>query len=228
MMLMMSDPVTRARMMAGDWDVLVEGTRFRREWFEWVDQPPPSPRAVVRHWDLAATEPSPGAPDPDYTVGTRLHLYADGSYCVADVRRVRISSAKVEETVAQAAHEDGRAVKIGIEQEPGASGKSLLSHFQRNVLRGFVCEGVRPTGDKFTRAGPAAAAAEQKRVVVQRAPWNQAWLAELCLFTEGYKGHDDQVDSFSGAFELVHRAARPTGRRARGTLPSSFARAGGT
>jgi predicted phage terminase large subunit-like protein len=223
----MSDPVTRERMLRGDWDVMVEGTRFARDWFQVVDAAPLKPVRQARYWDLAATEARAGL-DPDYTVGTLISLYADSTYCVEDVRRVRWSSAKVEALVASVAKADGRRVVVGIEQEPGASGKSLVSHFQRDVLKGYAVHGVKPSGDKFTRAGPAAAAAEQERVRVVRASWLPAWLDELGLFTADWKGHDDQVDSFSGAFELVHRAGRTTTRRTRAQLPSTLATGGRT
>lgn len=223
---MMTDPITRMRMEAGDWDVLAEGTRFHRDWFEIVDRLPSGASNACRHWDLAATEPSPAAPDPDYTVGTHLLAYPDGSYVVEDVQRMRVTSAKVELAIKTSAREDGRLCVVGLEQEPGSSGKLLIEDYQRRVLRGYSVKGIRPTGDKFTRAGPAASAAEQGRVKVLRAEWNRAWLNELCLFTQNWKGHDDQVDSFSGAFDLAHHRSRPRGRKPRADLPASMLRPG--
>lgn len=230
MMMMMSDPVTRERMMAGDWDVLVEGTRFQRAWFKtWLDAAPLSPLAVVRHWDLAATEVGPGASDPDFTVGTKLAAYPDGEYAVLDVARGRWSSAKVEALIKATAQRDGRGVRVGIEQEPGSAGKKVVEDFQNRVLRGYIVEGVRPTGSKFTRAGGAASIAERGKLAVVRGAWNDPWIGELCLFSEGtpgkpYRGHDDQVDSLSGAYELVHRKPRARGRRAKRSIPTTLGR----
>ncbi len=230
MMLLMSDPVTRERMMAGDWDVLVEGTRFRREWFDtWRDAYRPGATGMVRHWDLAATEPSPEAKDPDYTVGTRLHALPNGEYDVVDVVRGQWSSAKAEAQILATARADGRLVTIGIEQEPGSAGKKVVEDFQNRVLRGYAVQGVRPTGSKFTRAGPVASAAERGKLAVIRGAWTAPWLNELSLFRDSspgrpYHGHDDQVDSLSGAFELVHRRPKPRGRRAKGTIPTTMGR----
>lgn len=227
---LMSDPVTRERMRAGDWDVLVEGTRFQREWLSrYVDVVRPGPKMRVRYWDLAATEPSAAAPDPDYSVGTLLALYADGEYVVEDVERFRLSSAQVETRMKAVARADGRLVRIGIEQEPGQSGKSQVEYFQRGVLLGYQVEGVRPSGSKFTRAGAVASAAEQGRLKLLRADWNRPWVNELTLFREDepgnpYRGHDDQVDSLSGAFELIHKSPRAKGRRTRASTAASFAR----
>lgn len=227
---LMSDPVTRERMRAGDWDVLVEGTRFQRDWLShFIDVIRPGAKARVRYWDLAATEPSPAAPDPDYTVGLLLALYQDGKYVVEDVERFRESSASVERRMKTTAKSDGRLVRIGIEQEPGSAGKSQVEYFQRGPLLGYQVEGIRPTGSKFTRAGAVASAAEQKRVELLRADWNRPFVNELTLFREDepgnpYRGHDDQVDGLSGAFELIHKAHRPKGRRTRASTASSYAR----
>jgi predicted phage terminase large subunit-like protein len=220
----MSDPVTRQRMLEGDWDVEVEGTRFNRRWFTPIDAVAGGAIRSARHWDLAATEVGPAARNPDYTVGTLVHRYPSARYVVADVVRGRWSSAKVEAIMRATAATDGRGVMVGVEQEPGSAGKAMVSHVKRNVLAGYNVQGMLPTGDKFTRAGPVASAAEDGRIDVLRAPWLPAWLSELGLFSERYKGHDDQVDSLSGAFELVHRAGRTTTRRTRSQLPVSMAR----
>lgn len=225
----MSDPVTRQRMRDGDWDVTVEGTRFHPDWFEIVDSAPPGPIRSGRHWDLAATEVGPGARDPDYTVGTLMHRYRDNTYCIADVIRGRWSSKKVEQVVAAAARADPRGTLVGIEQEPGSAGKGQVSHYKRNVLPGYNVHGLLPTGDKFTRAGALAAAAEPTvdepgRVCVVAGLWLPDWRTEIGLFSEDYKGHDDQVDSAVGSFELVHKAGRTVTKRTRGQLPSSMAR----
>lgn len=225
-MALMSDPVTQKRMRDGDWNVAVEGMLFLREWFTVVDAVPPGARAVARHWDFAATEPGPGNPNPDYTVGLLLRMYPDGSYLVEDVIRGRWRSGKVEETVQATAREDGRAVRIGLEQEPGSSGKALVEHYQRTPLIGFAVEGVLPSGSKFTRAVPAATAASQGRMSILRADWNRPFLNELVSFRDStpghpYRGHDDQVDGLSGAWARVHTVTRPKGRRAKQTLPTT-------
>jgi predicted phage terminase large subunit-like protein len=184
---------------------------------------------MVRHWDLAATEPTPDAKDPDWTVGTLLHAHPDGEYEVVDVVRGQWSSARAEAAILATARADGRLVTIGIEQEPGSAGKKVVEDFQNRVLRGYAVHGVRPTGSKFTRAGPVASAVERGKVGVLRAHWNAPWLNELTLFRDSspgrpYHGHDDQVDSLSGAFELAHRKPKPRGRRAKGTIPTTLGR----
>lgn len=234
----LSDPVTRQRMRDGDWDVTVEGTRFDRRWFTILDRVPPGAIRSGRYWDMAATPEGPAARNPDWSVGTLMHRYpptAEFQYVIADVRRGRWSSKNLEVQMQTAAREDGRGTLIGLEQEPGSSGKALVSHVKRTVLPGYNVHGILSTGDKFTRAGPLASAAEPHlnadgevlepgRVAVVSALWLPAWFDEIGLFSEDYKGHDDQVDSASGAFELVHKAGRTTTRRTRAQLPGTMAR----
>ncbi|MGV3724600.1 MAG: terminase large subunit domain-containing protein [Actinomycetota bacterium] len=74
------DPVTRAQLRSGNWDVLPEGVLFQRGWFEIVEAAPAGLRCV-RFWDLAATEAKAGT-DPDWTVGVKLGVDAEGTYYV--------------------------------------------------------------------------------------------------------------------------------------------------
>jgi hypothetical protein len=73
--------IERARLVRGDWSAKDAGTLFSTERIRLVDdaaleeagwgrQPDGRPArvATVRAWDLAATEESPAAPDPDWTV----------------------------------------------------------------------------------------------------------------------------------------------------------------
>ncbi len=194
------DPVTRARMLNGDWDVRDEGM-FKRFWWQMLEARPVLPRArLVRYWDLAATEEHDGN-DPDYTVGTLIARDEDKRLYVLDVRRERISSAGVEALVRATAQQDGRHVAVRIEQEPGAAGKSLISYYTRHVLAGYDVRGVPSSRDKVTRAAPLASQAEVGNVFVVRAPWLSDWLDEFDGFP--FTQHDDQVDSASGALEQL-------------------------
>lgn len=187
------DPVTRARLLAGDWDV-AEGGMFRREWFGLVDAVPANVQRV-RAWDFAATEAKPGT-DPDWTVGLLMGRQGPLFY-VLDVRRVRSTPAGVESLVKQTAVEDGTGVPVVIEQEPGSAGVALVASYVR-ALAGWAVRGVRPTGPKSTRAAPLASQAEAGNVKLLRGEWNRAFLDELELFPGGAK--DDQVDGASSAF----------------------------
>jgi predicted phage terminase large subunit-like protein len=108
--------------------------------------------------------------------------------------------------VADTAARDGRAVTIGIEQEPGAAGKALVERYKRQLLRGYSVYGKHVTGAKDLRAQPVAAAAENGLVKIVRGRHVDEFLDELTAFPCG--AHDDCVDALSGAHDLL-TARRP-------------------
>lgn len=197
------DPVTRAQLMNGNWDVKTDHGIFNRDWFTIIDEIPPGYWKAVRYWDLAATEVKRGK-DPDWTVGLRL-LEQNGIYIVADIRRKRARPHVIEELIKSAAVFDGLSTTVYMEQEPGASGVQVIDHYARNVLKGFAFKGNRNTGNKIERARPVSSAAEQGRIYVMRASWNSEFFDELEAFPMGT--HDDQVDGLSGAFNKVSSKA---------------------
>lgn len=199
------DPIERRRLESGDWWATTLGTMFDRTNFPIIDYTeipnPSSSTRFVRYWDLAATEPHPGNPDPDWTVGT-LMMFEAGIAYVIDVRKIRAKGEKVEAFVAQTAREDGANVAIRMEQEPGSSGKALIDQYARYVVPGYDLMGERPTGDKVTRARPFAAAVANGNVRLVRGAWLTDWLDEFSSFPEACN-HDDQVDSAVGAFVFL-------------------------
>lgn len=199
------DPIERRRLEEGDWWATTLGTMFDRTSFIIIDPnevPKVGPTArACRFWDLAATEPSSSNPDPDWTVGT-LMLFENGVAYVLDVKRARLKGEKVEQMIAQTAAEDGPAVAVRMEQEPGSSGKALVDQYSRYVIPGYDFMGIRSTGDKITRARPFAAAAANGNVRLVRAPWLTDWMDEMSTFPEA-ASHDDQVDSVVGAYTFL-------------------------
>ena len=189
------DPVTRAQLLNGDWDVRRDGGLFRRAWFGIVGEYPANAK-LCRFWDLAATAVVNGN-DPDYTVGVLLAAKA-GRYWVVDVRRIRGTPAEVERLVLATAERDGQAVRIVIEEEPGSSGKNTIDHYRRYVLKGYNVSGERATGSKTVRAGPVSSAAEAGNITLLNRPWADALLDELSMFPSD-AAHDDQVDALCGA-----------------------------
>lgn len=176
-----------------------EGQTFKREWFEVVDELPKD-MVRVRYWDLAATVPDPGK-DPDWISGCGMGRAPNGVVYIYDMRHDRLSPENVERLVAQTASEDGKLVPVWIEQEPGASGKIVISHFQRIVLAGYEVRGNPATGNKLQRAGALSAAAEAGNVKLLRGGWNKAFLDEAEDFPA--VSHDDQIDSADGAYSKV-------------------------
>jgi len=199
--LMNLDPITRARLLDGDWDILAEGRLFDRSWFNTVAERPVDVKKRVRFWDLAATEQK-DTNDPDWTVGVKMSMTKDKLFYVEDVKRFRKSPGTVENLIRQTAEVDGVGTEVRIEEEGGASGKITTSLYTK-VLAGFSFRGVRAKENKRDRARPFSTQAEAGNVHLVRGPWMEKYLDELELFPEGLK--DDQVDASSGAFFCLTR-----------------------
>lgn len=197
--LMALGRVERERLLDGNWKVRPSaGMYFRREWFEIVDSAPSG--NAVRNWDLAASEPTSSYQDPDWTSGAKLVEAGDTTY-ITDIRRVRNKPAGVQKLIIHTASVDGNDTKITMEQEPGSGGKITIDLYAR-LLKGYAFRGIPSTKAKEIRAGPASAAAENGLIKVVRGDWNEAFFDELEAFPEG--AHDDQVDSFCGAYNALN------------------------
>lgn len=185
--LYQQQPIPRvAGLMQGSWlqseDIMPHYTKLRR----------------VRYWDFAAS-----AEKGDYTSGTLMaEDVSTGLYHIENVIRFQKSPAETEQKVRAIAESDGPSTTICLEQEPGSSGKQVVSHYSRNVLKGFVVRAHRGTGDKFVRAQPFFAAAEAGNVRMLKGAWNATFIEELELFPEA--PNDDQVDSATGAYNFLN------------------------
>ena len=198
------DPHTRQQLLHGDWSAGDGGSLFRRETFEVVEEAPAGIRKL-RFWDLASTEVQRSATrdvnDPDYTAGALLGLKG-GVWYILDMKRVRLNPGGVENLIVQTAALDGPRVAIAMEQEPGASGKTVIDHYRRRMLVGLNFRGIPSTGSKVERARPLSAAADAGNVKLVNGPWIGAFLDEADAFpTKG--AHDDQIDAVSGAMGMM-------------------------
>jgi predicted phage terminase large subunit-like protein len=194
--------VERLQLLEGDWDVMAAaGLVFKREWFGIVAAAP-AQCDTVRFWDFAATEKQTTKEDPDYTAGAKVSLCGK-VYFIEHVVRRQATWAGAKALMAQTAELDGKGVTIGIEQEPGASGKAIVYEIaSMPELRGYTVRGYRSAKDKVKRASPWSAQAEVGNVkIVNDGTWDvQAFLNECEWFPEGV--HDDQVDAVSGAVQM--------------------------
>lgn len=195
--------VEREQLLRGNWKIRPSsGLFFKRHYFKIIEASPAFEIiARVRYWDRAATAPHEANKDPDWTVGVKMALDNNGGFIVEDVRRDRLSPGGVEDMIKNTATEDGPNVPIWSQEDPGSAGKSEALNFCK-MLPKYDVHTERLTGDKITRAKPASAQAEAGNMRLVRGPWNKDYLDEL----EGFpKGHDDQVDGTSGAFNVLVR-----------------------
>lgn len=196
------DVITRAQLRDGDWLIrAAPGLLFRRSWFHFHDAEPAGYR-WVRWWDRAATDPDPKKHNnPDWTVGVKLGVGPDKKLCVGNVVRLRATPQIVKATIKATAELDGKGVRVVGGLDPGAAGVFESDEYYR-LLMGWNVKFYPETGDKVVRAGPISAQCEAGNVSLVRGLWNEPFLR--CLENFPTKGeHDDDVDSLSGAFEVL-------------------------
>jgi predicted phage terminase large subunit-like protein len=186
-----------------------EGGLFKRSWFKFVGAVPAGDRKRCRAWDLAATAKAAGN-NPDWTAGPRVSMGADRTFLIETVARVQAAAGEAQALVRSIAATDGVATKIRLTQDPGQAGKAQAAAMIRD-LAGYNVVVKTATGDKATRATPAAVQAEAGNISILQTgdpaldAWIEPFLAELGGFPAG--SHDDQVDGFADAINELALAA---------------------
>ena len=226
--------VNIARNLRGDWNAVeFAGGMFKESWFQILpeDEPLPQVQRWIRWWDLAGTDPEDlgnrkaRSAKADWSVGARWGVIGTDTegrnvYLLAHVNRFQGTWARVSQEIEATAVSDGRDTLVYVEQEPGSAGKSLIRVIAALLKGKARVTGVPSTGDKITRARPAAAAAEQHRIFLAPGPWNDTWIAEHGKFPpKTTTGFDDQVDTTSGFLGLYETKGgnKPRPRAGRAT-----------
>lgn len=193
--LLALDPVTRARLLEGDWDAAYgEGKLFHRTWWARLDGVPRFV-AAARAWDLGAG----GDPTEGVLVGDRGAGVVP-RFVVADVVSHVGPPHEVHALIAATAAQDGPAVTVVIPQDPGQAGVDQARTFARE-LAGYDVRLRRPTGDKTTRALPFSAQVGARNVALAPGPWVAGYVAQLHAFPDGAR--DDKVDASADAFAAL-------------------------
>lgn len=168
---------------------------------------------IVAFVDTAASKKETA----DYTAlvvvagkGAGENLSAD----VLEVRRDRLDLLQLASLCEDVQTRYGCTIHV----EHTAQSLPLIQYLQSRRVR---VQGVKPWGDKFTRAQPFAAAWNSQRVRLPvSAPWVPEYVKEHASFTgTGKDAHDDQVDAGAGAWHMLAQfqpAAPRRGRNLRG------------
>jgi predicted phage terminase large subunit-like protein len=208
--LMKLDPITRAQLLKGDWDIKLQGDFFKREWFKVVDKLPPKNEIdmCVRFWDMAATKERDKGKQPARTSGCRMYRTIHNQYFIDSIVKFRKSPLDTEQIIKQTADMDGKYFPIRMEWEGGSGGAITIDHYTRYILSGFDFRGRKPPSSKAERAAPFASQAEAGNVFLVSGSWVSDFLDEAELFPDGE--FKDQIDSTSGAFnEMAVSAGMP-------------------
>lgn len=190
------------RLLYGNWNARPKaGDLFRRKDFTIVEPGTMVLKQAFRYWDRAASEQTEKRPDPDYTVGVKGGFGLDGFFYITDVVRLRAGPYEVKEMVKKTGTQDGQAVEIVLEQDPGQAGVAEIADYIR-ALAGYSVIPVAARADKFTRWKPFATHVRAGNVRLVRGPWNDAFISELESLTDNPSdyGHDDQGDAAAGLF----------------------------
>jgi len=216
--LQMLPLVDREQLLGGNWNIsAAAGTMFRSEWFRVVEAIPAATRRV-RTWDLAASEPSPANPNPDWTVGLKMSRADSGLFCIEDMVRLRKTSGTVMTTILNTASQDGRGVTIRIVHDPGQAGKHQ-AHDYAVALAGYDVVLVpqnRTKGDKVTHAKPASRQAENGNITIYAGADPKTIIDEAVSFPDGDK--DDIVDALADG--VIGLTEAPVLKVASATPPS--------
>lgn len=152
-----------------------------------------------RAWDLAAS-----GQKGDLMVGSAMiRDETRKRTIIEDIRTKHPNPRDVENFIYSTAEDDGFDVVILIEQEPGSSGKIWAASLTEK-LKGYMVKFVPSSGSKWIRAQPIITAAENERLEIKRAPWNQDFLDEFCDFNGEAGGQDNRVDSVSLGFNYLN------------------------
>jgi predicted phage terminase large subunit-like protein len=194
------DPITRARILKGDWEAHSMRGVLKHEWFEIVDTIPPEV-SFARYWDTAYQKKKTS----DYTVGVKYGVSRDGISYIVHIARMKGNPHEVETFIANVAAQDSRSIRIILQQEPGSGSALWIDSMQRGALLGYPVQSDAVRGSKFERSQPFRAAAEARHVKLLRGAWNDDFLDECEQFSpdEREYEHDDQVDAACGAFNLI-------------------------
>lgn len=180
------------------------GNIFKREWFmdeqtnKIKNQIPlekvPTDTPYLRYWDFAAS-----GEDGDETAGM-LTTY-DGEYLyLVDLVNGKYSSRQLLKKFQRTCLSDGKKVKVKIEQEPGSGSKALIQKFrQEKSLKGYHIRGDKVMLKKNVRSFDLEALAEDGKVMMVKADWNEKLIDQLVAFTGEEGGVDDIADVCTGS-----------------------------
>lgn len=190
-----------------------DGDIFKREWFEdpitrkLTCTIPlsklPKDLPTLRYWDFGASGDA-----GDGTSGL-LSSWDGNILYFLDLTHGKYTSSKLLRTFPRIAHKDGQRTVIRVEQEPGSGSKILIDKFRRDKeLKGYSIRSDKVNKSKKVRAFDLEGLAEDGRIKMVRAQWNEKIVDQLVAFTGEEGGEDDIVDTCTGSARYWLRPKR--------------------
>lgn len=233
------DPVNKAQLLHGNWNVKAEGNNyFKRDRLIEVDSVP-SGAVYARGWDLASQEVTTQNKDCDFSTGIKLakdregFYYLLGDHCSAnydelldEYGRFRKRPAERDRTIIEQGFHDGVECTIVLPIDPGAAGKVAFQELAKRIISEGLSVKADPcptNKDKLTKFTPFADAVEAGLVRIVRRTFDlksyNSLMAELERFSGERSGRaanmkDDRPDACATAFNwLAQKKISPIVRR---------------
>lgn len=164
---------------------------------------------VWRSWDKAGTANRSKKGRGAFTVGAKIGMDDGNRIWILDIIRVRLGSYDREKLICDTAEEDGKNVKICVEQEGGSGGKESAEGTVSRLI-GYHIVVDRPVGDKETRADPFSVQVNAGNVWLVPGEWNDDFVNEMKFFP--FSTTKDQIDACSAGFSKLGNKKIRVGR----------------
>lgn len=196
-------------------DIKGGGKIFKREWWQYGSLPH-TPVFYVRFWDMASTARDLKE-DAYYSATVKMCMgYGENgepNFWIVDADARQLSPGDGDDWIVEMAHRDGKDTWVRWELEGGSAGLKVANYL-KDRLWGFNAMGVKPQGDKVTRAKPFASEVLRGNVtIVGKA--DDGWVTRYVDSLYGFDGSakplvNDLTDASSGCYaSLVGEGVSP-------------------
>ena len=183
-----------------------EGAFIVREWLREIPAAQVPPLTLwVRFWDLATKADQKG----DFVSGALIGVGPDQTLYLRDIVRFRAEWPDARDIIAETTRTDalicteaGARYEVGLEMVAWMR-PMIQDLLNQPIFREIRLSPIKPSGDKKERASGWVARAKNGMFLMVKGPWNQDFIGECLSFDGTGAAHDDQVDSVSGAYELI-------------------------
>lgn len=198
----------KANVGGRDWNALYQGRPtpqdgaiFQRGWFK-IE--PKSKTPDLERWVLAFDTAASIKNSADWTVGALVGMDPEGGIWIKDIQRWRSEWPDSKKRIIQMVKDyraQGLEITLGFAKR--GLGLPMLQELVRSPELPVAVRPIEEKGDKVERARVWQSRAEAGLLYLVHGEWVNEFIGECLGFP--YGKHDDQVDSVSGAVELLYK-----------------------